>query len=190
MTRTQAALVAGFIAGSTAFGAGTSPAFAQNQDLICVQQQLADRGFDPGPADGVMGGLTRSAAEIYAVLIPNDLPAIATATADDWCEALQTAAEDRIGFQLTGTELSEIIFGRTHTTLGGEVIVIGGRGAALRTVPGQEPVADRIYSVEEDTMCTTMQNAEPVCSHIYRRGENEFVPLALTGEVGAPFAVE
>jgi hypothetical protein len=62
-----------------------SPALAS---VICVQQELIRLGFDPGPADGSLGGRTlRAAVEFQkgAAYFPD----LAADTAQDWCYRLR-----------------------------------------------------------------------------------------------------
>ncbi len=40
-----------------------------------LQRALADRGYDPGPVDGVMGTRTRAALRKYAAVPPPQAPA-------------------------------------------------------------------------------------------------------------------
>jgi peptidoglycan hydrolase-like protein with peptidoglycan-binding domain len=41
------------------------PAAAQNSNVSAVQNALKDKGFDPGPIDGIMGPRTRAALRRY-----------------------------------------------------------------------------------------------------------------------------
>jgi hypothetical protein len=45
-----------------------------------LQAALADRGFDPGPADGVMGVRTRAALRKYVAVPPRQVPTPADET--------------------------------------------------------------------------------------------------------------
>lgn len=44
---------------------GVSPAFADGSTVKEVQQSLADKGFDPGAVDGIMGPKTRGALKKF-----------------------------------------------------------------------------------------------------------------------------
>jgi hypothetical protein len=65
------------------------PAYADD-NVLCVQQQVAARGYDPGPLDGMLGSRTLTAAQSAAAAARLTLPALSTATAGAWCQALQS----------------------------------------------------------------------------------------------------
>jgi len=58
-------------------------------DVLCVQQELARLGFDPGPADGALGKQTLRAAADFQKGAPyfSDLT---TDTTLEWCNRLRT----------------------------------------------------------------------------------------------------
>jgi peptidoglycan hydrolase-like protein with peptidoglycan-binding domain len=72
-----------------ALGAHWAAPAAADDNVFCVQQQLAARGVNPGPADGELGARTRAAAESYAEAERLPLPTLTVATAGDWCAALR-----------------------------------------------------------------------------------------------------
>lgn len=61
-------------------------------NVTCVQQQLTDAGFDPGPVDGALGKKTRTAAAAFAERESIELPALTAETSWKWCSALRRAA--------------------------------------------------------------------------------------------------
>jgi len=69
------------------FGAifSATPAFA---DVFCVQQQLTNLGYEPGPVDGALGGKTASAAAAFATDFAVTLPALDKTNSQPWCESL------------------------------------------------------------------------------------------------------
>jgi Alginate lyase. len=69
-------------------GAASTPAFA---DMTCVQTELARLGFDPGPADGLIGRRTRNAAAEFVSSSAVSLPDLSNQTAATWCQALRDA---------------------------------------------------------------------------------------------------
>jgi hypothetical protein len=60
-----------------------------DDDVLCVQEELALRGLDPGPLDGLMGNRTRTAAAAAAAAEQIILPALSADNAGDWCLALR-----------------------------------------------------------------------------------------------------
>jgi hypothetical protein len=60
-----------------------------DDNILCVQQELAGRGLNPGPLDGVLGNLTQNAAQSLASANRLRLPALGTNTAGTWCQALR-----------------------------------------------------------------------------------------------------
>lgn len=63
--------------------------------VACVQEQLTELGFDPGPADGVMGRRTRAAWQVmragYEAEFPQaltGLPPLSKGSAVHWCREL------------------------------------------------------------------------------------------------------
>ena len=66
------------------------PAFAQNQFIRCVQNQLRSLSLDPGPADGQLGPQTQNALEKYRKDRPEfaGLPDITDRFAVNWCREL------------------------------------------------------------------------------------------------------
>jgi hypothetical protein len=68
----------------------SSPSFA---DILCVQQQLTDLGFSPGPVDGAAGKRTFSAAAIFAANSGLALDPLTEENSDEWCEALTAFAD-------------------------------------------------------------------------------------------------
>lgn len=70
-----------------------SAGYATASDAVsCVQQQLTELGFAPGPADGSLGRRTLAAAELFTTNAGIELPALADATAERWCEAITAFA--------------------------------------------------------------------------------------------------
>ncbi len=68
-------------------------ALAQYADVQCVQERLPLLGdYDPGPADGVAGERTLTAAAAYAADTGLDLPPLSNETAAEWCAALTEAS--------------------------------------------------------------------------------------------------
>lgn len=63
---------------------------AGSPHMLCVQEQLSALGYDTGTPDGVVGGMTRAAAESYLAAedAVADLPAISNETAEQWCTSL------------------------------------------------------------------------------------------------------
>ncbi len=70
-------------------GAWAMPAFA---DVGCVQQQLTDLGFDPGPVDGALGKRTVNAATLFAANAGLTMETLDKANADAWCDAITAFA--------------------------------------------------------------------------------------------------
>ena len=65
-----------------------APAYADN-NVLCVQQELAGRGYNPGPIDGALGSRTQSAAQSAAAAGRLGLPPLTAGTAGAWCQALR-----------------------------------------------------------------------------------------------------
>lgn len=63
-----------------------TPAYA---DMRCVQTELARLGYDPGPADGLIGNRTRSAASAFVADAEQLLPELSGESAVAWCEVLR-----------------------------------------------------------------------------------------------------
>lgn len=76
-----------FIPTIVVFGAifSATPAFA---DMFCVQQQLTNLGYEPGPVDGAFGGKTATAAAAFSADFAVTLPALDKTNSQPWCEAL------------------------------------------------------------------------------------------------------
>ena len=55
-----------------------------DDNVLCVQQELAARGLDPGPLDGQLGEQTLSAASAAGL----SLAPLSSGTAGAWCRAL------------------------------------------------------------------------------------------------------
>src|SRR5262249_9739597 len=62
-----------------------APAYADD-NVLCVQEQLASRGANPGPIDGQLGSRTIVAGQSLGVAL--GLPPLTTGTAPQWCQAL------------------------------------------------------------------------------------------------------
>lgn len=58
-------------------------------NVLCVQQELAALGYDPGPPDGQLGRRTRTAAGYAADDQGLSLPRLTGATANRWCDAMR-----------------------------------------------------------------------------------------------------
>lgn len=61
-------------------------------DVACVQTQLTELGFAPGPVDGELGRRTRNAAEAVAGQAGLSLPPLTVETSPEWCTALEAFA--------------------------------------------------------------------------------------------------
>src|SRR5688572_6076672 len=61
-------------------------------NVSCVQTQLAELGFAPGPVDGALGRRTREAAETVAGQAGLPLPPLTDETSPEWCTALEAFA--------------------------------------------------------------------------------------------------
>jgi hypothetical protein len=72
------------------------PAYADD-NVLCVQQQLAGRGLNPGPLDGVLGGRTLDAARSAAAAGGLRLAPLASGTAAAWCQALRLPDSTTVG---------------------------------------------------------------------------------------------
>jgi hypothetical protein len=78
------AMILGMLVSSTTMAADS------NNDVMCVQEALADFGYNPGPADGLYGkGTGKAAAEFASKATSLDLPMLSVETAPQWCEALK-----------------------------------------------------------------------------------------------------
>jgi len=66
----------------------SSSAFAGEQ-ARCVQSELANLGFQPGPADGVLGRRSFGAASQFQEEADIDLPELTKDSAELWCEVLR-----------------------------------------------------------------------------------------------------
>ncbi|MEO5807889.1 alginate lyase family protein [Devosia sp.] len=71
-----------------------APAFA---DMLCVQRQLANLGYQPGTVDGAIGSKTLSAAASFLADFKVDLPVLDASSSGAWCDALNTAAQSADG---------------------------------------------------------------------------------------------
>jgi hypothetical protein len=67
-------------------------AAAADDNVLCVQQQLAARGLNPGALDGELGARTRSVAQAYSTSQRLGLPTLAIGTAAAWCQTLRSPA--------------------------------------------------------------------------------------------------
>ena len=67
----------------------SSPALA---DVTCVQRELTELGYDPGPIDGDLGGRTREAAAAFAAAVGLTMPALSSDTSTQWCVTLRRHA--------------------------------------------------------------------------------------------------
>jgi hypothetical protein len=96
----------------------TAPALG---DVRCVQEELLRLGYDPGPADGLMGGRTRSAATDFAGSAGATLPELTGESATAWCQALKAEPTPPIDVSapardaLSGAQL-EALWGAYRTT--------------------------------------------------------------------------
>jgi TPR repeat protein len=81
-------------------GLGATGAAAQSTTVNavkCVQQQLEKLGFDPGPADGLVGGQTFRAGETYIRYMRANgekgwsMPSLSAGNAAHWCEKVAEA---------------------------------------------------------------------------------------------------
>lgn len=63
-----------------------SPAWA---DMTCVQQELTDLGFDPGPVDGAIGKRTMVAASLFAANAGLEIAPLDASNAELWCAAIK-----------------------------------------------------------------------------------------------------
>ncbi len=68
--------------------AAMTPAIASDAGL-CVQTQLAQLGYQPGPADGALGRQSVGAAKAFAHDAGLTLPDLADETAQQWCDGVQ-----------------------------------------------------------------------------------------------------
>ncbi|MEL7254176.1 MAG: peptidoglycan-binding domain-containing protein [Pseudomonadota bacterium] len=78
-------------------------ALSANEYVRCIQNQLAFLGYNPGPADGVLGSRTRSALEELNQTSENakvlsELPELGDETAQDWCAAIGDSYSDASRF--------------------------------------------------------------------------------------------
>ena len=83
---------------SLGLGATSATAQATNTDAVkCVQHQLDKLGFDPGPADGLVGGQTFRASETYIRYMRANaekgwaMPSLYAGNAAHWCEKVAEA---------------------------------------------------------------------------------------------------
>lgn len=67
----------------------TTPSLA---NMTCVQQELTDLGFDPGPVDGSIGNMTVSAATLFATNAGLTLEPLDEGNAKLWCGEIQKFA--------------------------------------------------------------------------------------------------
>jgi hypothetical protein len=88
-----------------------------DDNVLCVQQELAKRNFDPGPLDGLLGNLTLGAAQSALTADMLNLPPLNVDTAPAWCLALRAAG----------------IGAPSGASIGGG---IGGQGGAAGAGPG------------------------------------------------------
>ncbi len=80
---------------SVALAIAASSALAPSTALgsaACVQEELAGLGYQPGPADGVLGRRSVGAANLFAGDTGLTLPDLTDDTAGQWCEEIQTFA--------------------------------------------------------------------------------------------------
>lgn len=63
-------------------------AFAAQADMYCVQARLNALGHNAGPPDGLIGGKTRSAAEVFLVDSGSTLAELDKSNAKEWCTVL------------------------------------------------------------------------------------------------------
>ncbi|MES0883739.1 peptidoglycan-binding domain-containing protein [Roseibium sp. SCP14] len=68
--------------------------------VSCVQEQLADAGYDPGPIDGLLGRKTTSQLENLKKEYPEiqSLPRISAANASVYCRAIGMARASKVGW--------------------------------------------------------------------------------------------
>ena len=66
---------------------GAPPASADDMS-VCVQRELADRGFNPGLVDGTISQTTLAAADAFAAATTFPMPPLAITTAAEWCGVL------------------------------------------------------------------------------------------------------
>lgn len=72
------------------------PAWSASEAVLCVQEELAQLGYNPGQIDGELSGMTRGASEAYRAEMqrrdPNwAKPALKADNADFWCEKVAGA---------------------------------------------------------------------------------------------------
>jgi hypothetical protein len=82
-------LGAGVLAGLLAL---SIPAVA-DEAVSCVQQQLTDLGYAPGPVDGALGRRTQNAAASLARDLGLALPELDAGTAAQWCTEIAAVAQ-------------------------------------------------------------------------------------------------
>jgi hypothetical protein len=66
----------------------TTPAYA---DMFCVQRELTNLGYAPGPVDGAFGGRTAAAAIAFADDFSVVLPLLDKTNSAPWCDAVTAA---------------------------------------------------------------------------------------------------
>ncbi|MHA1553698.1 MAG: alginate lyase family protein, partial [Alphaproteobacteria bacterium] len=59
---------------------------------VCVQEELAKLGYQPGPADGALGRRSVGAANLFAEDMGMTLPDLTDDTAEQWCSEIQAFA--------------------------------------------------------------------------------------------------
>ena len=74
-------------------------------DVACVQQQLTDLGFDPGPVDGSLGKRTVNAATLFAANAGLSMDTLRKGNADAWCEAITAFAATPAAKTITTLDL-------------------------------------------------------------------------------------
>ncbi|POF32635.1 peptidoglycan-binding domain-containing protein [Roseibium marinum] len=80
--------------------------------VSCVQEQLTDAGYDPGPIDGLLGRKTTNQLEKLKKEYPTiqDLPNISTANASVYCRAIGLARANKVGWT-EDRELIKLVLG-------------------------------------------------------------------------------
>lgn len=111
----------------------TTPVFADEASVKCVQEELSALGYDAGGADGKMGAKSRNAAVKYAAFMVEKTPGwamepLTSDSAELWCEKVAEAwpevaqfhlalkpenapAVDTVSFDLQLTGLKDVGFG-------------------------------------------------------------------------------
>lgn len=80
-------MISSVIAGAVVVVA--TPGFA---DVACVQRELTELGYDPGPIDGDLGRRTREAVDAFAAAAGLSMPSLSGDTSTQWCTALRRQA--------------------------------------------------------------------------------------------------